>query len=500
MSSKPTVTLTLAGDAKDLLKAGKDAESSIDGVGKKAQESGKEAKKGFDTGTFSAVALADAVSNAGDTIDSIQSAFRIGSEQAQRLARAQLDVSQASADVRQANLDQKQATLDLAQAQGDLRQSARDAAQAQMDLKQSSQDVAQAHLDSKQASLDAETAQKAYNDAVKQYGPNSAEAKQASIDLEQANLDVQQAQQDVTQAQEDGKQAQEDATQAARDGTQAQLDAKQALEDGKQAQIDAKSALLDLKDAQQEATDASGWRGWLDVVGQVLPGLVAVAVGIGPVTEAAKDLALMMTTTVIPAVWSFTAALLANPITWVVLAIAALVAAFVWLWNNVEGFRNFWKVAWNWIKSNVSDTVDWIVNAWNGVMDFFSKLPGRIGGFFSGLGDVIKSAFKGAVNWVIDMLNHVIDFFNKIVYGINLINPFSDIPNIPHIPKMHTGGVVPGMPGTEVPIMAMAGEHVSTGSQGGSGGTMTFAGDLDSALARVIMKLVRNGDIRFEGA
>jgi hypothetical protein len=494
MAGKPTVTLTLAGDAKDLLKAGKDAESSIDGVGKKAQESGKEAKKGFDTGTFSAVALADAVSNAGDTIGSIQAAFRMGSEQAQRLARAQLDVSQASADVRQAHLDQKQATLDLAQAQGDLRQSARDAAQAQIDLKQSSQDAAQAQLDAKQANLDAENAQKAYNDAVKQYGPNSTEAKQAAIDLEQAQLDVQQSQQDVTQAQEDGKQAQEDATQAARDGTQAQLDAKQALEDGKQAQIDAKSALLDLKDAQQEATDASGWRGWLDVVGQVLPGLVAVAVGIGPVTEAAKGLALMMTTTVIPAVWSFTAALLANPITWVVLAIAALVAAFVWLWNNVEGFRNFWKGIWHDITSQVSGAIDWIKGAWSGMLSFFSGLVTSIGNIFSGIGSAISGAFKGAINWVIGVLNHVIDFFNKIVYGINLVNPFDDIPNIPHIPKMHTGGVVPGMPGTEVPIMAMAGEHVSTSSQGG--GTVTFAGNLDGAIQKLIMGWIRTGEIR----
>lgn len=39
----------------------------------------------------------------------------------------------------------------------------------------------------------------------------------------------------------------------------------------------------------------------------------------------------------IPAVWSFTTALLANPLTWIVVAIVAVVAALVWLYNKFEG-------------------------------------------------------------------------------------------------------------------------------------------------------------------
>lgn len=193
------------------------------------------------------------------------------------------------------------------------------------------------------------------------------------------------------------------------------------------------------------------------------------------------------------------AAFVSSPIGWIVLGIGALVAAFVILWNKSEGFRNFFTGMWSGIKSVVGGVIDWIVGAWNGMLTFFSNIVTGIGNIFSGIGDAIKGAFKGAVNFVIDILNSVIGFFNKIIYGINLVNPFDDIPSIPKIPRMHTGGVVPGMPGQEVLMNVQAGERISTSSQGG-GGRVIFDGDLDSLLARLIMKLISDGDIRIEGA
>lgn len=194
------------------------------------------------------------------------------------------------------------------------------------------------------------------------------------------------------------------------------------------------------------------------------------------------------------------AAFISSPIGWIVLAIGALVAAFVILWNKSAAFRDFFIGVWNGIKSVVGTVVDWIVDAWNGVINFFSELPGKITGFFNGLGDGIKNIFKGAVNVVIDLLNKGIGLINKLIHGINNVSGIVGIPAIPDIPKiprLHTGGVVPGMPGTEVPIMAMAGEHVSTSSQGG-GVRVTFAGDLDGALQRLIMKWMRSGEMRIE--
>lgn len=193
------------------------------------------------------------------------------------------------------------------------------------------------------------------------------------------------------------------------------------------------------------------------------------------------------------------AAFVASPIGWLILGIGAIVTAFILLWNKSEGFRNFFIGMWNGIKSVVGAVVDWIKSVWNGIPGFFRGIGEAIGGIFSGIGNAIKNAFKGALNGVITVLNGIIWGINKLIYGINLVNPFDDIPSIPSIPKLHTGGVVPGMPGTEVPIMAMAGEHVSTSSQGG-GTTVTFAGDLDNAFATYVMKLIRQGAIRIEAA
>ena len=51
-----------------------------------------------------------------------------------------------------------------------------------------------------------------------------------------------------------------------------------------------------------------------------------------------------------------------GPITLVVIAIGALAAAFVYLWNTSDGFREFWINLWDGIKETTGQVVDGIVN------------------------------------------------------------------------------------------------------------------------------------------
>jgi len=59
---------------------------------------------------------------------------------------------------------------------------------------------------------------------------------------------------------------------------------------------------------------------------------------------------------------SLWAVLAANPIVLIIAAVAALVAAFIYLWNHSEGFRNFWINLWETIKNAVTVAVEAIGN------------------------------------------------------------------------------------------------------------------------------------------
>lgn len=103
----------------------------------------------------------------------------------------------------------------------------------------------------------------------------------------------------------------------------------------------------------------------------------------------------------IPALSSLWAFLLANPIVLIITAVMALVAGFIYLWNNVDGFKEFWINAWESIKTACSNAwttiVNWCSNAWNSIVTWWQGLPQ----FFSGLWEGVKLAVSNAWNSII---------------------------------------------------------------------------------------------------
>lgn len=71
------------------------------------------------------------------------------------------------------------------------------------------------------------------------------------------------------------------------------------------------------------------------------------------------------------ALMSLWTAFLANPIAWVIVGIAALVAAFVVLWKRSEAFRDFWTDMWNKIADPVRQAIDAVKAAWDGLTGIF---------------------------------------------------------------------------------------------------------------------------------
>lgn len=80
--------------------------------------------------------------------------------------------------------------------------------------------------------------------------------------------------------------------------------------------------------------------------------------------------------------------MLANPIVLIIAAITALVAAFIYLWNNCEEFREFWMNLWNQIKEAA-------VAVWEGLKAFFTAAWEAIAAAAKTIWDGIKTFFSG---------------------------------------------------------------------------------------------------------
>lgn len=137
-------------------------------------------------------------------------------------------------------------------------------------------------------------------------------------------------------------------------------------------------------------------------IGVIVGGIVTLVLGIKDLIENGYSMEGVITV-LIGAVAAFlgvilllNASLLASPITWIVVGIMALVAAFVILWNECEGFRNFWINLWEtvstWVEKTVKNIVNWFKQAWAD----------------------IKNAFNAAISWIKEnIIQPIADFYNK---------------------------------------------------------------------------------------
>ena len=135
------------------------------------------------------------------------------------------------------------------------------------------------------------------------------------------------------------------------------------------------------------------------------------------------------------------AAMAANPIGLVIVAITALVTAFMYLWNNSEKFREFWIKLWEGIKQAALAVVDWFkqvpdmiasflqtaitkVQEWggnfvNGIVMFFSQLPSKISTF-------LTETVNKITLWATNMVTKAIEVGNNFLTGV--VTFFQDLP------------------------------------------------------------------------
>ena len=98
------------------------------------------------------------------------------------------------------------------------------------------------------------------------------------------------------------------------------------------------------------------------------------------------------------------ATMLANPILLIIAAIAALVAAFIHLWNTNEAFRQFWINLWRNIKEVATA-------AWNAIGKGIHEAA-------SGILESVKNGFNKAVSFITSLASSAYTWGSDIISGI----------------------------------------------------------------------------------
>lgn len=124
-------------------------------------------------------------------------------------------------------------------------------------------------------------------------------------------------------------------------------------------------------------------------------------------------------------------AMRANLIGLIVSLIIGLVAAFIYLWKNNEGFRNFWLKMWDKIQSATGTAVGWIKKKIGDLKDAVAKVKETFGNIKDAVSDKINGA-KDAVKGFVDKV--------KGFFPLKIGKIFSNL----KIPKISvTGGKAP---------------------------------------------------------
>jgi hypothetical protein len=248
----------------------------------------------------------------------------------------------------------------------------------------------------------------------------------------------------------------------------------------------------------------------------------ALAISNAAATVAAvKTIAMSVATKAAAAAqWLLNAAMAANPIGLVIVAIAALAAAFIFLWTRSSAFRSFWiglwqgiltavRFVWNWVKSNWplllgilsgpiglaavlilrhwSTIRSWTATTWNFIRNTITAALNIIRGAVAAAWNVtigpifnrirqgaaaVGRAFEGMRRIVGQAMNGLRDAVRAPLRwtAFSVINPFLRGANkllgkiglsIPLIPSFHAGGRIPGYGGGDIrPAWLEPGEAV----------------------------------------
>lgn len=184
--------------------------------------------------------------------------------------------------------------------------------------------------------------------------------------------------------------------------------------------------------------------------------------------------------------WLLNAAMSANPLGLVLVAVGLLTAGLVLAYQKSETFRDIVDGAFR----TVAGTVDWVITKFGEMVSVIAGLPGRITSATTGMWDGIRDAFKSAMNWIIERWNRLefgmpgFEAFGQTIGGFTV--------GVPDIPRLAAGGPVAGgnpyFVGEHGPELFIPGGSGTIVPHGAGGGSTTVVLQLDGReVTRVVV-------------
>jgi hypothetical protein len=147
-------------------------------------------------------------------------------------------------------------------------------------------------------------------------------------------------------------------------------------------------------------------------------------------------------------------------------------------WSKVwEGVQKVVGGIFDGIKSIVSTGLDFVKSlvegAFKGIISFLGGVGGKIANAAKGMWDGIWAAFKAVINTLIRGWNSLKFTMPTIDLGpLGQVGGFTI--GTPNIPYLHSGGIVPGLPGSDQLAILQAGEMVVPRKYAGGAGTVNI--------------------------
>lgn len=177
-------------------------------------------------------------------------------------------------------------------------------------------------------------------------------------------------------------------------------------------------------------------QGVITTLGLVALALVAIGAAVAIITPAIAGLGTLF-------------AILTSPISLIILAIAALVAGFIYLWKTSKGFRDFFIGAWKAIVSAFNTAVNGIKTGISAIGNFFTNLISSARTWGSNLVKGFADGIRGAIGSVVSAAKAVASTVKSFL-GIHSpaeMGPLATADKwMPNLMKMFSQGLEMGIP------------------------------------------------------